>query len=80
MTLVHPRQVSDQGIKLHTDGLIAEEQELEDEEKMGFLWVTKEVIVAGKDTKEVDTDFLLVVVPILDHEVRATHTARACPG
>jgi hypothetical protein len=31
--------------------------------------VTKEVIVAAKDTLDIDTDFLLVVVPILDHEV-----------
>eukprot|EP00976_Prorocentrum_cordatum_P038722 787894-Prorocentrum_minimum.AAC.3 len=73
-TFGFPSQVSDQGVKLHADGFIAEEQELEDEEKMGSLKVTKEVIVAGKDTLEVDTDFLLVVVPILDHEV-GPHTA-----
>mmetsp|Transcript_21187 Transcript_21187/g.35525 ORF Transcript_21187/g.35525 Transcript_21187/m.35525 type:complete len:408 (+) Transcript_21187:126-1349(+) len=66
-------QVSDQTVQLQADGLIAAQVE-EDEEKQGTLKVTKEVIVAAKDTLDIDTDFLLVVVPILDHEGPLTCT------
>ena len=63
-------QLSDQCVKLCKDGWIPQEQAVEDPEKAGFLQVSNDVIVAGKDTREIDTDFLLVAVPILDHEVR----------
>lgn len=30
----------------------------------------KDLVVGGKDTKEADNDFFLVVVKIMDHQVR----------
>lgn len=67
-------QVSDQCVRLYKDGWFKEDQHFEEEDKRGFLQVNKEVIVAGKDTLEIDTDFLLVVVPILDHKVSFLQT------
>jgi len=60
--------LSDQIVKLCKEGWFAEEQETENVEKMGLLHTNKDVIVAGKDTQEVDTDFLIIAVPILDHQ------------
>lgn len=67
-------QLSDQCVKLCKDGWIQQEQAVENSEKAGFLQVSSDVIVAGKDTREIDTDFLLVAVPILDHEGPLAHT------
>lgn len=71
--------LSDQIIKLCKEGWFAEEQETEDVEKMGLLHTNKDVIVAGKDTQQVDTDFLIIAVPILDHQVRGNLSAPTLP-
>ena len=73
-------QLSDQCVSLHKDGWIKQEQTPENEEKMGSLQVNNDVIVVGKDTREIDTDFLLVAVPILDHQVNAYCLHVICPA
>lgn len=72
--------LSDQIVKLCKEGWFAEEQETENVEKMGLLHTNKDVIVAGKDTQEVDTDFLIIAVPILDHQVRGNPPAPTSPA
>lgn len=70
--------LSDQIVKLCKEGWFAEEQETTDVEKMGRLHTNKDVIVAGKDTQEVDTDFLIIAVPILDHQVLCGEGGAVC--
>eukprot|EP00850_Spirogloea_muscicola_P007160 SM000035S13140 [mRNA] locus=s35:699473:701296:+ [translate_table: standard] len=57
-------QLSDQCVKLYKDGLFVESPNTEPK----LSKMSKEVIVAGKDTTEVDNDFFLVPVKILDHQ------------
>ncbi|KAK3275542.1 hypothetical protein CYMTET_16331 [Cymbomonas tetramitiformis] len=73
-------QLSDQATKLYSDGWFLEagaapqlaagqsEPEGEPERKPGFTYLNKDVVVAGRDVREVDSDFLLVVVAITNHE------------
>lgn len=60
-------QMSDMCLKLFRDGLL--ETELPEDADPRLSRVKKEVVVAGKDTKEVDNDFFLVPVKIADHQV-----------
>eukprot|EP00850_Spirogloea_muscicola_P023375 SM000352S13423 [mRNA] locus=s352:49201:51198:+ [translate_table: standard] len=57
-------QLSDQCVKLYKDGFFIESPNTEPK----LSKVSKEVIVAGKDVTEVDNDFFLVPVKILDHQ------------
>ncbi|XP_071720149.1 NPL4-like protein 1 [Rutidosis leptorrhynchoides] len=59
-------QMSDQCVKLFRDGWFVTEIGADDDPKLSKM--KKDVVVGGKDTKEVDNDFFLVVVKILDHQ------------
>ncbi|KAJ9543110.1 hypothetical protein OSB04_022817 [Centaurea solstitialis] len=59
-------QMSDLCVKLFKDGWFETEIGEEDDPKLSKM--KKEVVVGGKDTKEVDNDFFLVVVKIFDHQ------------
>ncbi|KAJ3704582.1 hypothetical protein LUZ61_008287 [Rhynchospora tenuis] len=59
-------QMSDMCLKLFRDGLL--ETDLPEDADPRLSRVNKEVVVAGKDTKEVDNDFFLVPVKISDHQ------------
>ncbi|KAK6937455.1 Nuclear pore localization protein NPL4, C-terminal [Dillenia turbinata] len=59
-------QMSDMCVRLYKEGWFEKEIEETCDPKLSRM--TKEVVVGGKDTKEVDNDFFLVVVKIFDHE------------
>ncbi|GLU10470.1 hypothetical protein SLE2022_272690 [Rubroshorea leprosula] len=59
-------QMSDMCVKLFKEGWFEREFEENDDPKLSKM--KKEVVVGGKDVKEVDNDFFLVVVKIVDHE------------
>ncbi|ERN16838.1 hypothetical protein AMTRI_Chr02g221630 [Amborella trichopoda] len=58
-------QMSDQCIKLFKEGWFVKEVGDLDP-KLSLM--NKDVVILGKDTKEVDNDFFLVLVKILDHQ------------
>lgn len=60
-------QMSDMCIRLFKEGWFEKEIGEKDDPKLSKM--KKEVVVGGKDTKEVDNDFFLVVVKIFDHQV-----------
>ncbi|CAL5427911.1 unnamed protein product [Camellia sinensis] len=59
-------QMSDMCIRLFKEGWFDTEIGEDDDPKLSKM--KKEVVVGGKDTKEVDNDFFLVVVKIFDHQ------------
>ncbi|KFK37550.1 hypothetical protein AALP_AA4G271300 [Arabis alpina] len=59
-------QMSDMCIRLFKEGWFETEIVPEDDPKLSKM--KKEVVVGVKDVKEVDNDFFLVVVKILDHQ------------
>lgn len=59
-------QMSDTCVRLFSDGWFETEISGEIDPKLSRL--KKEVVVGVKDTKEIDNDFFLVVVKILDHQ------------
>ncbi|GMP91199.1 hypothetical protein CsSME_00041994 [Camellia sinensis var. sinensis] len=59
-------QMSDMCIRLFKEGWFETEIGEDDDPKLSKM--KKEVVVGGKDTKEVDNDFFLVVVKIFDHQ------------
>lgn len=66
---IEPFQLSDQCVKLYSEGFFSDEEQ--DPEKPNMTKLTKDVIVVdkvSKDVTEVDTDFWLIPVKILDHE------------
>lgn len=60
-------QMSDMCVRLFKEGWFDTEIKEDDDPKLSKM--KKEVVVGGKDVKEVDNDFFLVVVKILDHQV-----------
>ncbi|KAH7277662.1 hypothetical protein KP509_38G000800 [Ceratopteris richardii] len=58
-------QLSDQCIKLWKDGWFVESCEDLDPK---LSRMNKDVVILGKDTRDVDNDFFLVLVKILDHQ------------
>ncbi|WZY87435.1 hypothetical protein YC2023_044170 [Brassica napus] len=60
-------QMSDMCVRLFREGWFVTEIGPEDDPKLSKL--KKEVVVGVKDLKQVDNDFFLVVVKILDHQV-----------
>lgn len=61
-------QMSDMCVRLFKEGWF--ETEIEEGADPKLSKMKKDVVVGGKDVKEVDNDFFLVVVKIFDHEVR----------
>ncbi|EOA24114.1 hypothetical protein CARUB_v10017347mg [Capsella rubella] len=61
-----PFQMSDMCVRLFREGWFETEIGPEDDPKLSKM--KKEVVVGVKDLKEVDNDFFLVVVKILDHQ------------
>ncbi|MBA0583904.1 NPL4-like protein 1 [Gossypium raimondii] len=59
-------QMSDMCVKLFKEGWFVTEFGEDDDPKLSKM--KKEVVVGGKDVKEVDNDFFLVVVKIIDHQ------------
>ncbi|CAN8285723.1 unnamed protein product [Cochlearia groenlandica] len=59
-------QMSDMCVRLFKEGWFETEIGPEDDPKLSKM--NKEVVVGVKDVKEVDNDFFLVVVKILDHQ------------
>ncbi|KAD3338214.1 hypothetical protein E3N88_33735 [Mikania micrantha] len=59
-------QMSDLCVKLFKDGWFETEIAADADPKLSKM--KKDVVVGGKDTREVDNDFFLVVVKILDHQ------------
>ncbi|CAL0326663.1 unnamed protein product [Lupinus luteus] len=59
-------QMSDVCVKLFKEGWFETEITEDDDPKLSKM--KKDVVVGVKDTKEVDNDFFLVVVKILDHQ------------
>ncbi|KAK1426706.1 hypothetical protein QVD17_15385 [Tagetes erecta] len=59
-------QMSDLCVKLFKDGWFETEVSVDADPKLSKM--KKDVVVGGKDTKEVDNDFFLVVVKIFDHQ------------
>ncbi|KAE8693759.1 NPL4-like protein [Hibiscus syriacus] len=59
-------QMSDMCVKLCKDGWFVTEFGEDDDPKLSKM--KKDVVVGGKDVKEVDNDFFLVVVKIFDHQ------------
>lgn len=60
-------QMSDMCIRLFKEGWF--EREIGEDVDPKLSRMKKAVVVGGKDTKEVDNDFFLVVVKIFDHQV-----------
>ncbi|CAN6467828.1 unnamed protein product [Victoria cruziana] len=58
-------QMSDQCVKLFKDGWFVDDC-ADHDPKLSRM--KKDVVIAGKDTRDVDNDFFLVVVKILDHQ------------
>ena len=75
-------QMSDMCVRLFKEGWFDLEAGKEGEKpdpKMSRM--KKDVVVGGKDVKEVDNDFFLVVVKISDHQVRhLSHCIHRCFG
>lgn len=63
-------QMSDMCIKLFKEGWFETENADGVDPKLSKM--KKDVVVGGKDTREVDNDFFLVVVKIVDHQVRTS--------
>ncbi|KAH9329115.1 hypothetical protein KI387_001223, partial [Taxus chinensis] len=61
-------QLSDQCVKLYKDGWFAGPDQNCDVLDPKITRMTKDVVILGKDTRDVDNDFFLVVVKILDHQ------------
>lgn len=59
--------MSDMCVRLFKEGWFEKDIRGEVDPKLSRM--TKDVVVAGKDTREVDNDFFLVVVKIFDHQV-----------
>ncbi|XP_078440018.1 NPL4-like protein 2 [Wolffia australiana] len=59
-------QLSDICVRLFKEGLFV--AEIEDESDPKLSKMKKDVIVGGKDTRDVDNDFFLVLVKISDHQ------------
>ncbi|CAA2979439.1 NPL4 1 [Olea europaea subsp. europaea] len=59
-------QMSDMCVRLFKEGWFEKDIRGEVDPKLSRM--TKDVVVAGKDTREVDNDFFLVVVKIFDHQ------------
>ncbi|CAI9785638.1 unnamed protein product [Fraxinus pennsylvanica] len=59
-------QMSDMCVRLFKEGWFEKDIQGEVDPKLSRM--TKDVVVAGKDTREVDNDFFLVVVKIFDHQ------------
>lgn len=59
-------QMSDMCVRLFKEGWFETEIAEGDDPKLSKM--KKDVVVGGKDVKEVDNDFFLVVVKILDHQ------------
>ncbi|XAR61269.1 hypothetical protein NMG60_11034917 [Bertholletia excelsa] len=59
-------QMSDMCVRLYKEGWF--ETEIGEDIDPKLSRMKKEVVVGGKDTKEVDNDFFLVVVKIFDHQ------------
>ena len=62
-------QMSDQCVKLATQGWLLDGEEGVEPK---FSKMSQNVVLAGRDTTEVDNDFFLVPVRILDHQVPLT--------
>lgn len=60
-------QMSDMCVRLFKEGWFETKIAEGDDPKLSTM--KKDVVVGGKDVKEVDNDFFLVVVKILDHQV-----------
>lgn len=63
-------QMSDMCVRLFKEGWFERDVEEEIDPKLSRM--KKDVVVGGKDTRDVDNDFFLVVVKIFDHQVRKT--------
>eukprot|EP00262_Sarcandra_glabra_P012420 TRINITY_DN3196_c0_g1_i1.p1 TRINITY_DN3196_c0_g1~~TRINITY_DN3196_c0_g1_i1.p1 ORF type:complete len:418 (+),score=38.20 TRINITY_DN3196_c0_g1_i1:150-1403(+) len=61
-------QMSDSCVKLFKDGLFVRENGDGEECDPKVSRMSKDVVVGGKDTRDVDNDFFLVLVKILDHQ------------
>ncbi|KAL1542069.1 NPL4-like protein 1 [Salvia divinorum] len=59
-------QMSDMCVRLFKEGWF--ERDLQEEVDPKLSRMTKDVVVGGKDTKDVDNDFFMVVVKIADHQ------------
>lgn len=59
-------QMSDMCVRLFKDGWF--ETEIRDDDDPKLSRMKKDVVVGGKDVKEVDNDFFLVLVKIIDHQ------------
>ncbi|KAK4433509.1 NPL4-like protein 2 [Sesamum alatum] len=59
-------QMSDMCVRLFKEGWFERDSQEEIDPKLSRM--TKDVVVGGKDTREVDNDFFLVVVKIFDHQ------------
>ncbi|KAL0317014.1 UNVERIFIED_CONTAM: NPL4-like protein 2 [Sesamum angustifolium] len=59
-------QMSDMCVRLFKEGWF--ERDIQEEIDPKLSRMTKDVVVGGKDTREVDNDFFLVVVKIFDHQ------------
>ncbi|XP_047957091.1 NPL4-like protein 1 [Salvia hispanica] len=59
-------QMSDMCVRLFKEGWF--ERDLKEEIDPKLSRMTKDVVVGGKDTKDVDNDFFMVVVKIADHQ------------
>lgn len=75
-------QMSDMCVRLFKEGWF--DREVKEDADVKVSRMTKEVMVAGKDTREVDNDFLLVAVKIADHQSEVLSTRfpienRICP-
>ncbi|KAH9735436.1 NPL4-like protein 1 [Citrus sinensis] len=66
-------QMSDMCVRLFKEGWFETEIAEGDDPKLSKM--KKDVVVGGKDVKEVDNDFFLVVVKILDHQCVQAQTA-----
>ncbi|XP_022727479.1 NPL4-like protein 1 isoform X2 [Durio zibethinus] len=64
-------QMSDMCVKLFNEGWFVTEFGENDDPKLSKM--KKDVVVGGKDVKEVDNDFFLVVVKIFDHQVKCSY-------
>ncbi|GFQ04404.1 npl4-like protein 1 [Phtheirospermum japonicum] len=65
-------QMSDMCVRLFREGWF--ERDLKEEIDPKLSRMTKDVVVGGKDMRDVDNDFFLVVVKIFDHEGPLTST------
>ncbi|KAG8380963.1 hypothetical protein BUALT_Bualt06G0071100 [Buddleja alternifolia] len=61
-------QMSDMCVRLFKEGWFEREVQEEIDPKLSRM--KKDVVVGGKDTRDVDNDFFLVVVKIFDHQLK----------